>query len=348
MQIEENYSELTSGERLYPKHFQEAWLDHQERYFLALQYAKPDDLILDAATGCGYGVNFLAKNSGCKQAIGLDISEHAIKWANKYFGGSNIDFIQTDITSNLNFLFPEKRFDLITSFETIEHLEDPIPFLKSLFNLLNNDGKILLSTPNEDTIPLGIGKNPHHFRHYTSEQFQEMVRGVGFYISDCYTQSPNRISKGIKGFYNVLVCTKIPTDPISWSTLDRSIEELNSLRIQEEYPQLQGNVYKSLEFVALDKRIKEIFKSYNEIITVSDLFNDRKLDEMRILLDQIDKSLCPEAYFWYGLMYQIQGEILKSIEIYCKILSNSDRFSDPILTNTKKLLKDLLKENELQ
>lgn len=108
----------------------QAWLDHQERYFLALQYIKPGDLILDAATGAGYGINFLSKNSGCRKAIGLDISDHALQWTELHFGLESTSFIKADLNKDIISLLPDQKYNVITSFETIEHLQNPRPFLE--------------------------------------------------------------------------------------------------------------------------------------------------------------------------------------------------------------------------
>lgn len=44
--------------------------------------------------------------------------------------------------------------DLATSFSVLEHVEDPLDFLKQVFNLLSPKGKLVISTPNADDVLL--------------------------------------------------------------------------------------------------------------------------------------------------------------------------------------------------
>jgi SAM-dependent methyltransferase len=99
--------------------------------------------ILEIGCGCGYLIYSL--NNLGHRAIGIDISEIAIKFAIENFGPNyfkaNIDeFIKIN----------KKKFDLIIAIETIEHLPDPLDFIKKCFILLKKDGRLILTTPNKD------------------------------------------------------------------------------------------------------------------------------------------------------------------------------------------------------
>lgn len=59
-------------------------------------------------------------------------------------------FIELDL--NLKFSNKLGGFDLITSIEVIEHLENPRHFIRELSTLLNPHGVIVLSTPNIESI----------------------------------------------------------------------------------------------------------------------------------------------------------------------------------------------------
>ncbi len=68
--------------------------------------------------------------------------------------------------------FEDESFDIITSFETLEHLDDRMQFLSELQRVLTPTGLCMLSTPNANyTLPVnGKPHNPHHVYEYTPEE----------------------------------------------------------------------------------------------------------------------------------------------------------------------------------
>ncbi|MBT3408378.1 methyltransferase domain-containing protein [Candidatus Woesearchaeota archaeon] len=61
------------------------------------------------------------------------------------------DFISGDVT-NLNLIFKKNSVETIIAGELIEHLENPILFLKKCYQILKKDGTLILSTPNPNSI----------------------------------------------------------------------------------------------------------------------------------------------------------------------------------------------------
>ena len=91
---------------------------HVERYAVARQFVY--GRIADIACGCGYGTHLLAKNPDVTEAVGIDMAEEAIAFANKEYSSDRVTFVRgiaTELSLGL--------FDTMVSIETIEHLEDP-------------------------------------------------------------------------------------------------------------------------------------------------------------------------------------------------------------------------------
>jgi SAM-dependent methyltransferase len=63
-------------------------------------------------------------------------------------------------------------FDVVVSFQVIEHLADPAPYLRAIGELLAPRGTALLSTPNRE---LSDGVNPYHVREYLSAELRELL-----------------------------------------------------------------------------------------------------------------------------------------------------------------------------
>ena len=132
--------------------------EHISRYVFASQFTK-NKLVLDIACGTGYGSYYLAEQ-GATLVVGSDASAVALNYAKKF---------------KLQNLLPDDSFDLIVSYETIEHLGQDGTFLSECARVLKTDGLFLCSTPNKAmSIALGIN-NPHHVREYYPKDFFDII-----------------------------------------------------------------------------------------------------------------------------------------------------------------------------
>lgn len=139
---------------------------HVTRYQLAQPFVK-DKRVLDIACGEGYG-SWLLKSWGASYVAGVDISAVAIEHAEKFFADENIEFV----CENAETLIFEDKFDLIVSLETIEHVKDPLRFLRRLQDVLSENGTIILSCPNDAGAAWSADeKNPYHLKRYTMQEF---------------------------------------------------------------------------------------------------------------------------------------------------------------------------------
>jgi len=158
----------------------------QKRYFYALNFISGKE-VLDCACGIGWGSCLIA-NGGAKSVVGVDLSPNAIESAQVFYSGENINYILGtvhDIDSDI-------KFDLITSFETLEHVDDPIDFLKSLKTSLKPDGLLLLSTPNAFCFKYDKDKpyNPYHLHEYTKGELFQLLEQAGWCVDKYMGQHP--------------------------------------------------------------------------------------------------------------------------------------------------------------
>lgn len=128
-------------------------LFHIDRYEFAANYLKDkikqSTIMLDAACGTGYGSDILKKVRP-SQIIGVDICPKTIEYATKKYGygkDNTCIFMTSDLTKMNE--FKEAFFDAAVSFETIEHIEQPLLFLKNINRVLKKDGILIISTPNK-------------------------------------------------------------------------------------------------------------------------------------------------------------------------------------------------------
>jgi SAM-dependent methyltransferase len=130
--------------------------EHMERYELAAALLQPEDVVVDVACGVGYGAALLARQ--CRHVYGYDNAPEAIAHAVEHYGCNKIEFAVLNLdTAAL------AACDVIVSFETIEHLREPKPFLEKAKSAANR--LIILSTPIVPTRAF----NPFHLHDFDRE-----------------------------------------------------------------------------------------------------------------------------------------------------------------------------------
>jgi len=118
------------------------------------------NIILDI--GCSQGIGPILLGREGKVIIGVDISQQAVDEANKALSYEedtvqrNVSFIKTDFLEYSE----EKRFNTITMTEVLEHLTNPDDFIKKAYDLLAENGRLIV------TVPFGINDFPDHKKTY--------------------------------------------------------------------------------------------------------------------------------------------------------------------------------------
>ena len=156
-----------TGERFLPSCSGEIAYEHWHRYAFARRFAH-GKRVLDAACGEGYGTALLGAVAA--SVIGVDIDLATIAQARATYGeGTRVRFVATSCTG---LPIPSASFDLVVSFETIEHLsgEEQPDMLAEFARVLAPDGVLIISSPNRRLYSDARNYvNPHHvqelYRH---------------------------------------------------------------------------------------------------------------------------------------------------------------------------------------
>jgi ubiquinone/menaquinone biosynthesis C-methylase UbiE len=161
----------------------ELYFQHMGRYLFTRQLAH-GKFVLDAACGTGYGTAILAQSA--YRAIGIDISKETVSYCNQHNQKDNTHFVNMDCT---NLAFPKESFDLVVSFETLEHLKKIKRFVKELHRVLKPNGQLIISTPNRDIYALynKNRKNEYHTCEFDENGFRELME-PHFKIEKIYGQ----------------------------------------------------------------------------------------------------------------------------------------------------------------
>jgi ubiquinone/menaquinone biosynthesis C-methylase UbiE len=141
--------------------------EHRARYHFATQVVAGKE-VLDAACGVGYGIEILAR-AGARAVTGVDLDPKAIAEAKERYGNHAADLVAADLEE---LPFADQSFDVLISFETIEHVQGPRKALAELRRVLRPDGLLVISSPNPDAY---LGGNEHHVHEFRPEELLEAV-----------------------------------------------------------------------------------------------------------------------------------------------------------------------------
>ncbi len=171
-------------------------LMHQSDYERA-QKLVGGKIVLDLGCNSGYGTHLLSQT--CNRVTGADVSPEAIKTANAKYHHDNLSF---QLIDGISLPFESASFDVISSFQVVEHIADYDAYFSEIHRVLKPDGILLLTTPNA-AIRVKPGAkpwNPFHTHEFRGDELKKfllnyfpLVRVLGqFAIEEAYAIEFNR------------------------------------------------------------------------------------------------------------------------------------------------------------
>jgi SAM-dependent methyltransferase len=133
--------------------------------------------VLDVGCGCGFHDKVMAGYPFVEQVVGIDYSPASVGAAEREYPHLKVRRQVADIRS-----FEAEPFDLVVSFQVVEHVDDPQGFLDACRVL--SSGAVAVFTPNrkrlENRLRRLVGKppalsDPQHFAEYTTDEIAELA-----------------------------------------------------------------------------------------------------------------------------------------------------------------------------
>lgn len=145
--------------------------EHLHRYFLARELCR-GKRVLDVASGEGFGSAILSQVA--RSVAGLELSAEVSRHAAENYSRPGLAFASGDAR---RLPFADGSFDVVVSFETLEHFAESELFLAEIERVLHDDGIVIMSTPDREVYsPAGRKANPYHAREFTRNDFSRLLK----------------------------------------------------------------------------------------------------------------------------------------------------------------------------
>lgn len=179
----QGYFESKLGESGYKNYFKmKNFLDAESvrRLDYITKFVRPPASLVDVGAGLGF---FAAKAQlkGFKVSV-IDRSPWAVRFVKKT---SRIPAYVSDLTSVAT---PTKKFQVVTAWDSLEHLRKPADGFLSMNRLLEDGGWVFITTPNIDSADArflgkrwyGFKKIPEHLQYFSPSTIKRFAHDAGF------------------------------------------------------------------------------------------------------------------------------------------------------------------------
>jgi 2-polyprenyl-3-methyl-5-hydroxy-6-metoxy-1,4-benzoquinol methylase len=156
-------------------------------YYTVLSKFRSVGSVLDI--GCSSGFFLIQARDGGWEARGLEMSADTARVARDQFG---LDVVTGTLDETT---FPDARFDVVTLWDVIEHVPDPVRTLSLVHRILKDDGLVLFVTPNVRGLFPRVAyaaariigywphpEPPHHLFQFSKRTARELAKRTGFAV----------------------------------------------------------------------------------------------------------------------------------------------------------------------
>jgi 2-polyprenyl-3-methyl-5-hydroxy-6-metoxy-1,4-benzoquinol methylase len=142
--------------------------------------------ILDVGCGCGFHDVAFAQPNFVERVDAIDYSSKSIERAEVSYPHPKVKRWVADLRE----LPVETQYDLVASFQVIEHLDAPEDYLAMCARVCRPGGAVAIATPNLNrlhnlvrlaTLKPRILVDPQHFKEYTASDLERMARPFGLH-----------------------------------------------------------------------------------------------------------------------------------------------------------------------
>ena len=172
----------------------------REKLKLVKKYLPHSGMVLDV--GCAMGFFLLVMLECNYKAYGVDLSRYASSYARDVL---RLNVHEGDL---LSARLPDGFFDIITMWDVIEHLQNPLEVLAEIKRIIKSQGTLIIETLNVDSLSARILRRswplynpPYHLFYYSQKTLTGVLNKIGFSLLEAIpVQTYIKTLKGFNAF----------------------------------------------------------------------------------------------------------------------------------------------------
>ena len=144
---------------------------------IVVEFVKGHKKLLDVGSGSGELIMRLAEQ--LDKVVGVEINKNAYSLLKQ----NTEKFNNTEVLDELKKV-KEVDFDICTTLDVLEHIEDPAETVQDIFSKLGKGGMYIVTVPNwyDYFYAKVLKKNPYHITFHTRYGWAKILRKAGFNI----------------------------------------------------------------------------------------------------------------------------------------------------------------------
>ena len=180
--ISEYLPGLLLSHYIWPHHYRQ--LNFFKKCFLIPGRENDESTFIEIGVGTGIYSSIVLQKKPFAKGIGIDISPSSIDFTRKLIektvGGNRYNFLNTDIRDRST---SELKVKTLICVEVLEHLEDPLSFLKILRNNMAPGGRAFI------TAAINAAHTDHIYLYRNNLEVKEHLVAAGFQIEQFFVGS---------------------------------------------------------------------------------------------------------------------------------------------------------------
>jgi SAM-dependent methyltransferase len=179
--------------------------------------------LLDIGCGTGFFVKRAVKMGF--NGYGIELNERSIRIGREYF---NLETLYPLSLKEFITVNPGLKFDVVTLFQVLEHIEDPHCLMEEIESVTHKDTIVIISVPNRERWPDPSGKEsdspPHHLTRWSLKALDYFLHRHGFSIKTYRIENfplPNISSLAYRYFLKFM-----PSVTMKGQHIERKIDDI--------------------------------------------------------------------------------------------------------------------------